>query len=401
MKKRLTTIWILMLLLVSSCDTTLNIEPSYESHFVKYFGGKGDQEARDMVTVSDGYILLGSSDSDLLGKQVLIIKTDFLGNTIWTRNYGGIYNEDPQSIGIAPSGEFVISSTLNYPDATSDIKVHLLASDGSKTDSLIYGDPNFSEFATDAIALVNGDYIILGTTTNVPAPLVSAIVVLRTEPNSLNLLPEASWRRVHGEGDNDSAAEVVEVFDIQSNSYEYYVLGTSNSNQASNYDMLIFSLDETGEQINVNFWGTDDNDIAGSLIKLESGFGLFGTTTNGASNNYLFQQVGPSLMNRSAIITGERPNIIGRDIIDIGTAYIIIGTEIIGVEDTNIYLAKIDKLFPTVYWETTFGGTELDEAASGLYLDADGGIVFLATVDLESQTKMALIKVNPEGLLNQ
>ena len=45
--RKLTTILILILVASMSCDTKLNIEPNFESHFVKYYGGKGNQEGRE------------------------------------------------------------------------------------------------------------------------------------------------------------------------------------------------------------------------------------------------------------------------------------------------------------------------------------------------------------------
>ena len=88
---------------------------------------------------------------------------------------------------------------------------------------------------------------------------------------------------------------------------------------------------------------------------------------------------------------------------DTGLGYLIIGTETLSPDDSNIYLTLIDKN-PRVgtqdaiqSWERTFGGVNLDSGASGLTVLADGSIVFTGTIELGNQSKVALIKTNKNG----
>ena len=378
---------------VLGCENTLTVDPTFDSHYVKYYGMKGDQEGRDMAKVADGFVLLGRTDSDNFGKQVYVVKTDFLGNQQWSMSYGGVFNEDPASIDVDANGNIIIATTVGTSNGTTDMVMYRLNSDGSFSDSLVYGDPSFSEVAKEAISLTTGDYMIMGTTDQVVGKQ-NAILIYRTEINSLTPLLQTFWTRIHGEGTSDIAGGIVE------SNGRYHVLGTSdsdNANTAGN-NMLIFSLDGTGEQFLATFWGTDDDQTAEKLIDVEGGFVLAGTSSNGVNSNIIIQPVTESLGSSQAAILVPKNNVSARDIMDIGTGYVILGTEQLGVTDTNIYLTEIDK-FGNVMWETTFGGDEIDLGASGLFQDNDGGVVFLGTVDLESQSKMALIKVNDSGLL--
>ena len=62
--KKFLPYYLLIVICIAGCQNDISVEPTFDSHFVKYYGSKGDQEGRDMVKVADGYVLLGRSDSD-------------------------------------------------------------------------------------------------------------------------------------------------------------------------------------------------------------------------------------------------------------------------------------------------------------------------------------------------
>ncbi len=384
-------------LFMQGCENDLTVDPTFDSHFVKYYGTKGDQEGRDMVSVPDGYIIAGRSDSDDLGKQIILLKTDKLGNEVWSIMHGGIYNEDPASIAVNQNGELLVSSTVNYPDGTSDMVYYLFASDGNIIDSILLGKPSTTEIANEAIVLSDGSFLFLGTTDQEgPNPNINTYMILyRTTGAVLDTLPKSSFNAFWGQSLNNNLAAGV----VESNS-EFYVLGTSDAGQATTAgnNMVTFKLDDFGNIIiGYTYWGTDDEVTASKIVDGEQGFLLIGSSSNGATSSIFIQEISENFADEVNVQIGSS-NLIGKDILDIGTSYIVLAEEVISPTDRNIYLCSVDNL-GNKFWETRFGGNELDIAESGLIQDSDRGIVLLGTVDLENQKKITLIKVNDSGLL--
>src|SRR5690606_35434457 len=73
----------------SQCDTASNVDPRYETYFIKYYGTEGDQNGADIVVNDDGtMILLGNSVLPTGVANPFLIKTDTHGNLVWRLNFG-------------------------------------------------------------------------------------------------------------------------------------------------------------------------------------------------------------------------------------------------------------------------------------------------------------------------
>lgn len=84
-------LFVLTAYLSSSCEKE-DISPiNQEVAFVKYYGHVGAQTATDVIQTSDGgYILLGSTNSYSTREEmdILVVKTDSLGNEVWSSSFG-------------------------------------------------------------------------------------------------------------------------------------------------------------------------------------------------------------------------------------------------------------------------------------------------------------------------
>jgi len=97
-KPFLTALLIAILALVFGYPNAVNIvvaqsdsyPPACES-WDKTFGGSNSDEGRSVQQTSDGgYILLGSTNSYVAGKEdIWLIKTDAQGNKEWETSFGG------------------------------------------------------------------------------------------------------------------------------------------------------------------------------------------------------------------------------------------------------------------------------------------------------------------------
>ena len=126
LKKRVNfLIIILFASLLFSCKSDDDaIPPAIESNFsgelvwVKTFGGSNEDDAIDIVQADDGgYIVLGftnSNDGDITGKtstdqDYWLLKLSQDGNVLWDKTYGGSADDQATGISKTNDGGYVIS----------------------------------------------------------------------------------------------------------------------------------------------------------------------------------------------------------------------------------------------------------------------------------------------------
>ncbi|MGH1337469.1 MAG: hypothetical protein ACRBFS_15200 [Aureispira sp.] len=75
----------------SSCQKDTISPPNQSTAFVKYYGHVATQTAADLLRTADGgYILLGATNSYTKGdeRDIFVVKTDSLGNEMWSSSFG-------------------------------------------------------------------------------------------------------------------------------------------------------------------------------------------------------------------------------------------------------------------------------------------------------------------------
>ncbi len=126
-----------------------------------YGGSGGDYGYSVCQTTDGGYIITGSTSSFGNGNQIYLIKTDSIGDTLWTKTYGGPGSEMGYSLQQTTDGGYIIVGYTN--SFGNGAQVYLL-----KTDSLgdtlwtkIYGSPGHDKgFSVQQTR--DGGYIIGG-----------------------------------------------------------------------------------------------------------------------------------------------------------------------------------------------------------------------------------------------
>jgi hypothetical protein len=129
---------------------------SYVSDTISEFGVSGQQ------TTDGGYIITGWTYSELNSRQVYLIKTDSLGDTLWTRTYGEAGRDRGWSVQQTTDGGYIIAGEVSSPVVLDYDPVYLI-----KTDSLgdtlwtrTYGENWYFGYSVQQTQ--DGGYIIAG-----------------------------------------------------------------------------------------------------------------------------------------------------------------------------------------------------------------------------------------------
>ena len=131
------------------------------------YGGEENDGGYSVQQTSDsGYILVGDAKSfgDTLA-DVFLIKTDPHGDTLWTRTYGDTLPDAGYSVEQTSDGGYIIAGMANYTYAPFTCDVYLVKTDaqGDTLWSRIHGHTGFADHGHSVQQTSDGGYIIAGT----------------------------------------------------------------------------------------------------------------------------------------------------------------------------------------------------------------------------------------------
>jgi dipeptidyl aminopeptidase/acylaminoacyl peptidase len=100
------------------------------------FGGPGRERANAVRQTADGgYILVGQTASfGAQGADLYLVKTDDRGVEVWSKTYGGEYDEEGYDVQQTPNGAFLVLAQVTHGEGVyqeQNPDVYLLRTDGS------------------------------------------------------------------------------------------------------------------------------------------------------------------------------------------------------------------------------------------------------------------------------
>jgi len=112
--------WILVFLLL------IGMRGMGQVMFQKTYGGTGDDYGQCVLQTTDGgYIISGTTKSFGTGNDdYYLIKTNAIGDTLWTRTYGTFNNEQECFVSQTNDGGYIISG--NSYDTTGQCNFYLI-----------------------------------------------------------------------------------------------------------------------------------------------------------------------------------------------------------------------------------------------------------------------------------
>lgn len=410
MKRILYTI-VLLLLVSTACDTESSIDPVFEDYFLKYYGTEGNQEGVDLVSLSDGgFLLLGSSQTIGGNSQILVVRTDVLGNEVWSNLYGGQFNEFPTDIELESNGNVLISANVDEGTSSgTDVLFLRLNQEGIVLDSAIFGLPNVSETINSLTLVSDGDIIGVGTTTAVdtqkpsydPATDLEDFYSIRIT-NSFVQLEPFQWKQVVGYPGRDRGQKIIE----QENG-RFLMFGTSddpNSNsQQEGFNMILFATNDLGDIVSfpeVQYYGTLGDELAAQITEtIDGGYSMIGTSIQESAGSSMFStRVRSNIDFVNSSIINVVPDIVATAVTNsLSGGFFQLGVSNASVSG-NILLVKTNDA-GAIEWSREFGGLDSDSAGKIIQL-LDGSLAIIGSIELESQKKMALIKTNRMGEFN-
>jgi hypothetical protein len=172
-----------------------------DTMWTRTYGGIGNEIGFSVQQTSDsGYIIAGYTASFGSGNgDVYLIKTDTIGDTMWTRTYGGVNEDMGYSVRQTPDGGYIVAGkTASFGSGNSDVYLIKTNASGDIVWTRTWGGSGV-DFANSVEQTSDGGYIIAGYTA--PPTGTGDVYLIKTDANgSVGLEEPGSSRQVAAGG---------------------------------------------------------------------------------------------------------------------------------------------------------------------------------------------------------
>jgi hypothetical protein len=367
-----------------------------DTMWTRTFDGPSEYDSGNSIknTKDGGYIIVGGKNTQLYsgGSDLWLIKTDDLGDTLWTKTYSNCISGGANSVQQTSDDGYIVTGTI-WSVVGGDVDVYLIKTDSlgdtlwTKTFGGVEGDGGMSVQQTS-----DDGYIVTGLTGSFGAGN-GDVWLIKTDA-----LGDTLWTKTFGGVDLDIGRSVQQTSDNG-----YIIAGDTESFGAGNRDVWLIKTDALGDTLWSKTFGGVDLDIGKSVQQTsDDGYIITGVTGSFGAGHWDIwliktDALGDTLWTRTfGGVQSDEGNSV-QQTSDAG--YIVAGyTASFGAGTADVWLIKTDSLGNTL-WTKTFGGVEWDRGLS-VYQTSDDG--YIVTGDTESfgsgNCDVWLLKTQPDPL---
>ena len=250
--------------------------------WTKTFGGSRNDGGSSVQQTSDGgYIITGSTSSYGAGSaDVWLIKTDASGDTIWTKIFGGSDSNYGYSVQQTSDGGYIITGvTYSYDAGRGDVWLIKTDAIGDTIWTKTFGGSD-SDYGNSVQQTSDGGYIITGYTYYYGAGsgdvwLSTDVWLIKTDASG-----DTIWTKTFGGSGTDKGNSVQQTSDGG-----YIITGSTYSYSARDKDIWLIKTDAIGDTIWTKTFGGSERDFGNSVQQTSDG-GYIITGSTGYTSSY-------------------------------------------------------------------------------------------------------------------
>jgi hypothetical protein len=224
--------------------------------WTKTYGGIDEEYGKNIIKTSDGNLLIaGKTDSFGAGPfgDIYLIKVNYDGDAIWTRVYASPGQEVPYCLTETMNGEYIVTGTKDSDDPRGLYLLKVNANGVKLWDKTI--GAGLWKWGFSTLELPNTDLIICGEHT---FSHYSQILVLKTD-NQGNPI----WEKDFGEDYLSENGKSIK----QNLDGTFTITGSSYDVNTTQDDIVVLKIDQDGNQSWFKRFGSSETDWGINLIK--------------------------------------------------------------------------------------------------------------------------------------
>jgi hypothetical protein len=337
--------------------------------WTRTFGGEDWDFGSSLAQIdSTHFLIAGYSHSFGNGYELYLIKIDAHGDTMWTRTYGGVNDDEAFETQQTAAGDFVIAGwTSSYGSGLRDAYLLLTDANGDTSWTRTYGGPA-RDIAYGVCATMDGGFVLVGETRSSGSGL-SDLFLVKADSQGDSL-----WANAYGGSEQEMGYSVIETADSG-----FIAVGFTESSGSGMGDIYILKTNASGDSIWAKTFGGPYDERAMRIEHAtDSGFVITGYSSSfgaGGTDVYTLHisNNGDSIW---ALAHGGSQNECGYDIQAApGGGYLIAGKTLsFGSGDEDVYLLHLNDDGDTI-WTQTFGGPSGDGAVCLIIMPDHGLLV--------------------------
>jgi len=222
-----------------------------------------------------GYIIVGYTKSFGVGGDVYLIKTDSNGEEIWTKHYGGDGYDEGRYVEQTLDGGYIIAGRTESYGQGSDVYLIKTDADGNVIWEHNYGYDQFDIAEAVHQTVPDAGYMLVGSSQSG----ASRIYLIRLSSDGSIL-----WQKRYGStAHHDAGRDVVQV-----STDAFVMTGTTQTYGGLEYDAFIWKVNaENGDSIWLRTYGNDFENSGQSIVMTlpDSGFVIAGFSYSQPDDN--------------------------------------------------------------------------------------------------------------------
>ena len=361
--------------------------------FERTYGGPDFDYGRSVWQTSDGgYVVTGETHSFGVGwGDVYLLRLDSLGDTLWSRTFGGALYDCGRCVQETPDGGYiVVGETQSFGAGGNDVYLIRADSLGNTLWTQTYGGGDY-ECGYSVKETADGGYVVAGETGSFGAG-GRDMYFIKTD-----FLGNVVLDATYGGGGSERG------FSIELTSDGGYIIaGHTSSFGAGGDDVYVVKTDDSGHVEWSRTYGTTSTEWGRSAVETPNGgYSIAGETrASGVFNLYLIaaDSAGNTLWDTTYGGSSHDRCMFGIHTVDGG--FVLTGyTLSFGAGDYDVYVVRTDSVGDTV-WTRTFGGVDEDRGAF-VQQTADSGFIVAGYTESfgAGGYDVYLIKVGPDGVV--
>ncbi len=248
----------------------IKADVSGDTVWTRTYGGTDEDCGYSVAqTLDGGYIIAGHTSSFGAGnRDAWLIKTDALGDTLWTRTFGGTGWDEGYSVAQTTDNGYIIAG-LTWSFGTGEGDAWLIKTDasGDTVWTRTYGGWDNGGDGRSVLQTADGGYVIAGTILSRGG--VSEVWLIKTDAWG-----DTVWTRTHGGLYRDEGWSVAQTTDGG-----YVITGYTRSFGAGGADVWLIKTDASGDTMWTRTYGGINEDYGHSVQQTaDGGYAIAGHT---------------------------------------------------------------------------------------------------------------------------
>ena len=333
--------------------------------WTRTYGGPNNDEGRCIQQTADGgFVIVGNYEWSGSNVDIYLIRTDPMGDTLWTNKYGGDYQEYAFDIKItSPDNGFIIAGTKSMSGTTNkDVYLLKLDSNGVYNWEANFGG-SYDDWGKSVYQTTDGGYIIAGYYSF--GYFNRDIYLIKTDSEGI-----LSWERTYGGNFHDQGCCV------QQTSDGGYIVAGEKGISSTDIQAYVLKTDTNGDIDWDYMYGNNYYDYAYFIQRIlpDNGYIVVGKKgiTNSNDDILLFKLTLDGNLVWDHIYGGPW-NDAGKCVRQTNpdNNFVIVGETYITNTNQDLYFFKTDTS-GNIIWSDTLGGN-LNDAGRSVVQTTDGG----------------------------